>query len=472
MIRYEVDAVVDRSGRIGAHVDIGAEGAISLDKQDRPDKTIRRSGFIVPGFHDAHVHLGSISAATTGTSLEGASTLDDIARMLTLHGSGDVVAVGFDESSLDERRLLTAHDLDEMITDRAVVVYRRCGHIAMANSVALDRSGVDVGTADPVGGSIDRDRSGRPTGILRETAIDLVTARISDGLRDVGTDELLETARRLAALGLDSVTAMVPAGAPAWCGPDDELEKLLSIQQALPLRVDAVLIATDVAHLEQHARRFSGTELRFAGWKGFADGSLGGHTAALSAPYADTPVQTGTVRHEPEAFRALSEKAIELGGASCIHAIGDAAVEMVLQVFEQLIDDGAPPDRLRIEHASVLNPPLIARIAETGVVASVQPQFIESDAHMIETRVGPDRAPWVYPFRSMIDAGVRMIGGSDAPVEHPDPLAGVRAAVERRGANDEERLDAVDALALFSTTGFERGATWVSSDLRQFERLG
>ena len=468
---HRVDAVIDGSGVVGNRVIVDADGVEVTDARGPGVETIDRGGFIVPGLRDAHLHMGSISAATTGISLEEARDFSDIRALLTSHGSGDVVAIGFDETRLAEGTLLTRSDLDAIIPDRAVLVYRVCGHIAIANSVALDRAGIEAGTPDPPGGNIDRGPDGAPNGILRETAIDAVSSVTSDTQRELATDDLLATAQRLASYGLTRVDAMVPAGAPAWCGPDDELELLLAIAPDLPITLSAILISDRPADLEFHQERVRSSGIGFGGWKGFADGSLGGHTAALRRPYSDMPSSSGTRRGDSHHFRVMAETAIELGGSACIHAIGDAAVAHVLDVFEPMISAGAPPERLRIEHASVLSADLVERLAESGVVASVQPAFIASDAHWMERRLGPDRARWAYPFRSMLDAGTTLIGGSDAPVERPDPLAGMRAAVHRNGFHPEESLDPVDAVILYADGSFGDRAMWIAPDLSSFEWL-
>lgn len=469
---HRVDAVIDGSGVIGNRVMAGASGVEVTEARGPGVETIDRGGFVVPGLRDAHLHLGSIGAATTGISLEEAQGFADIAALLAAHGSGDVVAIGFDETRLAESSLLTRSDLDTMISDRAVLVYRVCGHIAIANSMALERAGITAGTPDPPGGTIDRAPDGTPNGILRETAIDAVSSVTIDTQRALSADDLLATAQRLTTFGLTRVDAMVPAGAPAWCGPDDELDLLLAIGSELPLDVSALLISDSVADLRFHRERIgNGSRVVFGGWKGFADGSLGGHTAALRRPYSDMPDTSGTKRGDAGHFRLMAETAIELGGSACIHAIGDAAVSHVLDVFEPMISDGAPPDRLRVEHASVLSSHLVGRLSESGVVASVQPSFIASDAHWMERRLGPDRARWAYPLRSMLDAGTTLLGGSDAPVERPDPLAGMRAAVQRNGFHPEESLDPIDAVGMYADGSFGSRAMWIAPDLSSFEWL-
>lgn len=471
-VRHQVDAVIDGTGDLGNELWV-QDGRVSLDRPVDPDPfdTVRRPGFLLPGLHDAHIHLASITAATSGVTLEGARDIDEVMRRIAGTGTGDVVAIAFDETEMNPSRLLDADTLDAMVQSRAVLVYRVCGHIAMANTMALQRAGIDRSTADPPGGGLDRDSAGNPTGILRETAIDLVSSVIDDESRDMGDDDLVRSLARLARLGLTSVTAMVPAGAPAWCGPDDELDRLLKLESPMPIR--AVLISNTIDDLVGNAGRLKGDRLSFAGWKGFADGSLGGHTAALSEPYRDDGTTSGTARFDEIHFRAMSEAALELGGSVHIHAIGDAAIGRVVDLFTALVEAGADPERLRVEHASVMTPRLIERVSELGVVASVQPAFVRSDARWLDRRLGSDRAKWAYPFRSMRDAGVLMVGGSDAPVESPDPLAGARAAVDRGGWNADEALEPWEALALFADGSFdEASVTWVSQDLDRFERWG
>lgn len=466
-----VEAVIDGSGTVGDRVLVDADGVHVTDARGPGVETIDRGGFVVSGLRDAHLHLGSISAATTGISLEEARDLSDIAALLAAHGSGDVVAIGFDETRLAESSLLTRSDLDAMIADRAVLVYRVCGHIAIANSVALERAGIDAETPDPTGGTIDRSPDGTPNGILRETAIDAVSSVTSDTQRALTADDLLATAQRLTAYGLTRVDAMVPAGAPAWCGPDDELDLLIAIAPDLPIGVSAILISDRAADLRFHQERVQESGIAFGGWKGFADGSLGGHTAALRRPYADMPGSSGTRRGDADHFRAMAETAIELGGSACIHAIGDAAVSGVLDVFEPMISAGAPPERLRIEHASVMSADLVGRLSGSGVIASVQPAFIASDAHWMDRRIGPERARWAYPLHSMLEAGTTLIGGSDAPVERPDPLAGMRVAVHRNGFHPEEAIDPIDAVRLYADGSFGDRAMWIAPDLSSFEWL-
>ena len=212
------------------------------------------------------------------------------------------------------------------------------------------------------------------------------------------------------------------------------------------------MIASDETHLRNAAELVSGAggRLRFLGLKGFADGGLGGHTAALRDPYSDAPQERGTLRLDIPHMTELARTSLALGGMVALHAIGDLACEQVLDVFEALIAEGADPSDLRMEHASVLTPGDIERFADLGVIASVQPAFLPSETTWLEKRVGPKRLPMTYPWASMMEAGITLAGGSDCPVEEPSPFNGLAAARDRAGIVPAQGLTPEAALALFT----------------------
>jgi len=190
--------------------------------------------------------------------------------------------------------------------------------------------------------------------------------------------------------------------------------------------------------------------IRFVGYKDFIDGSLGGHTAAMYDPFSDRPDTRGTERYRHDHMVEMGKTSGELGGAVAIHAIGDRANDLALDVHEELFGGGADPGRLRVEHMSVVNEDTIARMARLAVTASIQPAFLASEATWLEKRLGPDRMSRAYPFRSLLEAGIPLVGGSDSPVELPDPETGIFAAVDRHGVNPEESLSRDQAEALFA----------------------
>ena len=414
-------------------------------------------GVIVPGLGDAHFHPAGYTAALTRLNVSGArdfSDLFDRVRSASRAVSPDrpLIGIRLDNEHLAEGRLPTRTDLDGAVDDRPVMLYRYCGHIAVANTAALTAAGVGPATPDPPGGSLDRDPSGHPTGILRETAIDLVSARIGGRTSALEPEPFLVSLRGLVTQGLTRIGAMIKVGDPLWAGQGDDLELLIEVAPDLPLEVGVFVIADSPAALEEAAARIdhAGRRIRFLGMKDFADGSLGGHTAAMRADYTDMPGARGTLRFEEDHIGPVARAALAMGARVAIHAIGDAANGRVIEFFEELRSAGAPPESLRVEHASVLSENDVVRLAETGATASVQPAFLASEFDWLERRLGTERTALTYAFRSMLDAGIPLAGGSDCPVEAPNPLLGMAAARDRCGLVPGQAVSGSEALGMFT----------------------
>lgn len=405
-------------------------------------------------FHDHHLHPFGYAALVNGLELMDAPDLATVLRRVADHGSrveGPIVGQRLNDEGIAELRLPTAADIDDVISDRPVLLYRYCGHIAVANSAAMALAGLDSSTPDPAGGSFDRDRSGRPNGILRETAIAAV-GRVVEGLvPDPPDADILTALATLPAMGIGSVTGMISVGSAVWCAVDDEVATLVRLAPDLPIDIDVLLIADDPAGFLAAKDRIDNAEgrIRFHGYKDFIDGSLGGHTAAMYEPFADRGDTRGTERYNHDKMVEMASTSLGVGGVVAIHAIGDRANDLVLDVHQDLIDGGAEPARLRVEHASVLTDETIERMAGLGVTASVQPAFLASETTWLEKRLGPDRMSRAYPFRSMLEAGIPLLGGSDSPVELPDPRTGIEAAVDRHGINPSQALTREQAETLF-----------------------
>jgi predicted amidohydrolase YtcJ len=446
------DALMIRAGRV-----VAVGRAADLRRPDLPEEHFP-GRVIVPGLRDAHLHPVPYALSLTRPTLKDAADLDDLLTRVraaaTLLPAGDpLIAIRMDDEGLVERRLPTRQELDLAVDHRPVLVYRYCGHIAVANTRALEAAGIGSLSTDPVGGTLDRDGFGMPNGILRETAIESVATAL--GGLSVGPDpeSVLAALHGLTTLGLTSLGAIVSVGKGPWCDTGDELQPLLDIAPRLPLKLTVLVIAGSSTELEKAAEAIknAGPRLRFLGVKEFADGSLGGHTAAMSAPYADQPDEMGTLRFDPGEVGARAQTALRLGGKVAVHAIGDVANARVLDLFDELLADGANPADLRVEHASILNPELIARFAHSGITASVQPAFMASEADWLEKRLGAERLAHAYPLASLAETGVPLAGGSDCPVEPPQPLWGMAAARDRAGIRPEqEALSGLQALSLFT----------------------
>jgi len=406
-------------------------------------------------YHDHHFHPLGYAGLVSGLELMDSPDLGEVLRRVAARADqfeGPVVGQRLNDEGVTEHRLPTRADLDDVVSDRPVLLYRYCGHIAVANSAALALANIDSTTVDPLGGSIDRDAAGLPTGVLRETAIGLVSTALAGHLPPLSDAEILRALNHLPAMGIGSVTGIVSVGEPLWCGVPDELDVLCRLAPGLPVDVDVLVIASDPAQLADAAEQIRRSEgrMRFLGWKEFSDGSFGGHTAAMHEPFADRPDSIGIDRLDPVHAETMARASLMLGGSVAVHAIGDRANDRVLDLFENLIGMGAEPGRLRVEHASLLTNQAIERMAQLGVTASVQPAFLASEQSWLERRLGESRMSRVYPFKSLLEAGVTLLGGSDAPVELPDPAVGINAAVDRHGINPAQTLTEDQAKALFA----------------------
>ena len=453
------DAVQTAAGRLGDSVLVDNDLVVAVGERSELEARAKaeyhyEDAVILPGLRDSHFHPVGYTAALNGTTLGG---IVDFAEMREVLGTaaariapGDaLIATRFDHTAVTERRLPTRADLDRATGAIPTLVHRYCGHVAVVNTAALVAAGIDATTPDPTGGAIDRD-NGVPTGVLRETAIDLVSPHLNAGFKPAPRD-VVDAMTLLAGIGLTSIGAMLGLGGGPWASFGDEVETLAAAADDLPIRLHLYVIAHSIDDLHEARLRIehAGPRLRWAGVKIFADGSLGGHTAAMDAPFPDAPGETGTLRLTPDDLE-LAKASLHAGGMVAIHAIGDRANTTVLNHFETIIQMGAPPGMLRLEHASVLHPADVERIGRMGIVTSVQPAFLGSEVDWLEDRVGSDRLPFTYPLRSLQRAGATLAGGSDCPVESPNPFAGMALAIDRAGIVVEEGLGPAAALGLFT----------------------
>jgi predicted amidohydrolase YtcJ len=321
--------------------------------------------------------------------------------------------------------------VDPLTPETPVFVDRYDGHMALANSLALRLAGVTRDTPAPPGGEIVRDAAGEPTGILKDAAIGLVARVVPPPSREARMHAIREGLRHAAALGVTSVQDMNPS-------PDDVAVYAELLERSeLTLRVYAAPLEMQWEDQSRVGlrRAFGSPWLRLGAVKGFADGSLGSTTAYFFAPYTDDPTTSGLLAdemHPIEAMRERLTKADAAGLQLCLHAIGDRAISIVLDIYGQVLKANGPRERRwQIEHAQHLAPGDFARFAELGVIASVEPYHAIDDGRWAETRIGPERARTTYAFRSFIDAGVRLALGTDWYVAPLDPMETLYAAVTR-----------------------------------------
>lgn len=390
----------------------------------------------LPGFNDAHLHLLSYCHGLRQVNLYGLTTIDEALRRARAVAQrlapGDwLLGRGWRRNDFEDRRLPTRADLDAQINDRPVGLRSHDGHSIWCNSRALALADITAATADPPGGRLERDEAGQPTGILYETAIDLVERIIPPPSDDDDEAALRQGMATLAAYGITSVGSM-----------EDRVARsaLQRLHQAgdLSLRVYQTIPDSDLdAAIALGIRTGLGDEwLRIGHLKIFSDGALGSRTAWMAEPYTGQPENRGIIIHALPQLRALVERAARAGIPSAIHAIGDQANHEVLEIFAAGRREGWLPaaQRPRIEHVQVLLAEDRPRLAELGVIASMQPIHCTSDMRAVDENWG-ERGRYAYLWRTLWQHGTVLAFGSDAPVEEPDVIAGLHAAVTRQNAD-------------------------------------
>jgi predicted amidohydrolase YtcJ len=419
----------------------------------------------VPGFTDSHLHLMNLGVGLRNISLNDVSSIARLKELVaerTKTAAPDewILGRGWDQDFFAEKRYPTKKDLDEAGGGRPVYLTRACGHLAVVSSKALELANITRDTPDPPGGVIDRDPYGDPTGVLRESAQGLVRGNIPQ----VGSETLGEsTEEAIRYLLQRGITSVHPND--GYAGLQGTREIYAKAKEAgLPIRVywDAPYEFLDEL-AEGPMRTGDGDDyFRIGAVKIFADGSLGGRTAALEEPYSDDPASSGILVVSEEELRARVYRAHALGMQVAVHAIGDRAVRVALEAigYAQAKVPRERP-RHRIVHAQILSPGLISEIKRNGVVADVQPKFLTTDMRWAQERVGPRRMRSSYAWRTMLKAGLQMAGGSDCPVEPADPLWGIYAAVTRKDMEGgpktsfypNERITVEESLRMFTVGG-------------------
>ena len=456
----------------GGRVLLAGEAATVLDAA--PGARVLRfdDAAVVAGLHDFHLHLVGMARQRREVNLEGLGGADLAAAVTAAAerqpGASWLRGRGWTEAAMDAE---TVAALNVRLADRPALLYSHDAHSAWASPAALRHAEIGAGQGDPQGGRIERDAAGRPTGVLRESATDLVES-VAERLRGEALERALdEVLAELAALGVTGATdagdTAPENGMGGYAALGDRASLLLAAANRLEGRLrlavgfPAGAIAAAGGLGLRTGANLPGLETVRAGWaKAYADGALGSRTAALFAPYTCPPFDSGILRLEPDHLAELLDTAEAAGIGLAVHAIGDRAVAAVLDALERRSPAtrqgaGRPPDR--IEHLQLLRAGDHARLARLDVTASVQPVHCAADREHVE-RCWADRAELAYPWRSLGDAGARLAFGSDAPIETPNPWVGMFAAVHRRHPGDgtpdwqsREGLNPAEALAGYTS---------------------
>lgn len=427
-----------------------------------------RGRALLPGFTDAHAHLLGIGQRELSFNLEGAASLADLQTRLRRRAEATdagqwITGRGWIESRWTPAVFPTRGDLDAVVADRPVVLERADGHAVVVNTLALKLADIDRTTPDPPGGRIMRDPdSGEPSGMLIDTATHLVE-RLVPPPSEAGRLLALEAGvQRSIRLGW---TQLHDAGSSF---DEVDLIRRLCHEDRLRLRVYSAIggPGADASRLLDAGASIDECDGRLTvrAIKVYVDGALGSRGAALLSPYSDMPDSDGLLINTEEALYPLLVSALRNGIQVQTHAIGDRGNRITLDLYEKAFsavpaaDRAVADPRWRIEHAQVIAPDDLPRFSELRVIASMQPSHAISDLFFAPQRLGPDRLSGAYAWRSLIDAGAVVAGGSDAPVERGEPLIEFYAAVARRSLDGfadenwhrEQRVTREQALRMFT----------------------
>jgi len=391
---------------------------------------------LLPGFNDSHVHFTDGGSQLDNVQLNDAASPQEFARRIreraTKTPKGEWLLGGdWDETKWSPAELPAKELIDATIPDTPVAVSRYDGHMVLANSLALRLAGITAQTPDPAGGVIVRDRQGNPTGVLKDAALDLLFKAVPPPSHDQRRHSIERALEHAASLGVTSVQHMNPDYA------DIAIYSELLDKDKLTTRIYAAPLITQVDDQVKIGirRAFGGPYLRIGAVKAYADGSLGSATAYFFEPFSDQPGNRGLLSDEMHPISLMQDRMMRADAAGlqiCTHAIGDAGISAILDIYSEIEKArGSRDRRWRVEHAQHMAAKDFDRFARLHVIASVQPYHAIDDGRWAEGRIGHDRATRTYAFRTFLDHGVRLALGTDWEVAPLNPMLTLYAATTR-----------------------------------------
>jgi len=396
---------------------------------------------LLPGLIDAHGHVMGLGIKNIQADLVGTASLQEALQRVRSFASVHpddawVLGRGWNQVIWKLGRFPTAKELDGAVADRPVVLERIDGHAVWANSVAMKKAGISKNTPDPVGGRIERDAQGNPTGVFVDAASTLLWRKVPPLTPQQWNSALDAALAEMASVGM---TGVADAGIDVQTF---DLYKRYADQGRLTARIYGMISGTD-ADFDAISRKgpllaYGNDFLTVRSVKLYADGALGSRGAALLAPYSDQPGNRGLLFHTPAELTAMIGKALSKGYQVNVHAIGDGGNREVLDAFEAAYKKhGGKALRNRVEHAQVLAPEDIPRFVPLNLIASMQPTHATSDMNMAEDRLGAERLKGAYAWQTFLKQGTHLAAGSDFPVEYSNPFFGLHAAVTLQDHNDK-----------------------------------
>lgn len=439
-----------------------------LPKGLKLDRQVEAGGkTLIPGLIDAHAHVMALGLQALGLNLGGAATLEAALEKLRAHAARDKAAAwiegaGWNQEDWSLGRFPTAAELDRVVADRPAALVSVDGHALWVNSRALAIAGINARTADPAGGRIERDAAGRPTGVLVDAAMDLVRRHVPPPHPRTAEAAL---SRALAILAASGVTMVHDAGTQA---DDWALYRRFGDERRLTVRIYAMAAGPEalarIAPVKPTPWLYD-DRLVMRAVSFVSDGALGSRGAWLLQPYGDAPALRGLSLLDDTRLRNRLSRVLMDGFQPAVDAIGDGANRQLLDAYQELSATYGDERRWRIEHAQILDPADLPRLADYGIYLSMQPGHAPADRTMATQRLGEARLAGAHAWKSLLGAGARIAFGSDAPAMSADPFFGIHAAVTRQtrdgqpagGWRPQEAVTFQQALAAY-TTGAARAA--------------
>ena len=456
------EAMAVNDGKIAC---IGNVGYVLLDcggSQEGAETVQLQGQFVMPGFNDAHLHLGGAAADELAVPLTGVPSPEEMQKLVAAgvaqHKEGEwITGGGWDHTLWPEKRFPNRQQLDAVAPRNPVILTHISGHVAVANSLALKSAEIDKNTPNPQGGEIERDGLGQPTGILKEdAAMSLVKVRIPDPTPEQRRKGIELVLQNVARNGVTSVQDYSD-----WA--DYQVYEQLKEEGKLTVRITEWLPFNLPLNELQNRRAQAGYRdpwLKTGALKAFLDGALGSRTAAMLEPYSDDPATSGILTSDPEKLTAMAIQRDKAGFQLAFHAIGDRANRIALDVFEAVAKANGQRDRRsRIEHAQVVAPMDFARFAQLHVIASMQPSHQTTDMRWAQDRIGRERIVGAYAWATMLKNKVPLAFGTDYDVEPISPFRGLYACVTRErpdggpknGWEPQEKISLEDCIRTYAS---------------------
>ena len=445
--------------RVGNIIAVGEREACAAALGKDYEPVDLQGGALLPGFIDTHLHPVLLIFFALNCDLGRAKSIGELQLGMreALSKKKDdswLVGLNFDEQNMQERRVPDRHDLDRVSADRPVIIIKHDGHSVFANTRAIEAAGVTASTPDPDAGVVEREADGHPSGVFREMAAQLILNAMP--MPDLVTliDGARQTFNRLASLGLTSLGVVLQTGdeGPAGSAGAFDVPAMQLFLEHCPQSLYSLLITSDIKGLDvlKDGTLNSGAH-RLGGVKLFADGTFGSSTAYMFEPFSDNHDKSGMLMHPPEELYRRMSEAHNAGWQVCIHAIGDAANDLCVELYARLFKENPRKGcRHRIEHASIMDEKTMRELSRLGIVVSTQPMFIHSEKDWLRRRLGDERCKIVYPFRSFLDAKIKVAGASDAPIESQDVLHAIQCCVTREGFEPQQSISVDEALRMYT----------------------